>query len=183
MSKQKQSVVVREKVGRFTTLQDALMFTLAGNARLTLVSKKTGTRFTYRVRQPKGTRSSTGRVVHFVSILTGSDNESSFSYLGTIFDGGNYRHGIKSRVTEDASCAKVWSWFWPRLRNGHGLEQVEIWHEGRCGRCGRALTVPESIKRGIGPECDRHVGNGPSARTQQDRPYTRTNGQPLDTEA
>lgn len=24
---------------------------------------------------------------------------------------------------------------------------------GRCGRCGRRLTDPESIRRGIGPEC------------------------------
>jgi len=26
-------------------------------------------------------------------------------------------------------------------------------HEGKCGRCGRKLTVPLSIETGIGPEC------------------------------
>jgi hypothetical protein len=30
---------------------------------------------------------------------------------------------------------------------------LEVWHEGRCGACGRRLTVPESIERGLGPEC------------------------------
>jgi len=30
---------------------------------------------------------------------------------------------------------------------------LEIWHEGRCGRCNRKLTVPASIALGIGPEC------------------------------
>jgi hypothetical protein len=43
-----------------------------------------------------------------------------------------------------------------RLREDHtGVlgRLLEVWHEGRCGRCGRALTVPESVERGIGPEC------------------------------
>jgi hypothetical protein len=30
---------------------------------------------------------------------------------------------------------------------------LEFWHEGRCGRCGRRLTVPDSIASGYGPEC------------------------------
>jgi hypothetical protein len=30
---------------------------------------------------------------------------------------------------------------------------VEVWHEGHCMRCGRALTVPESISTGLGPVC------------------------------
>jgi hypothetical protein len=30
---------------------------------------------------------------------------------------------------------------------------IEVWHEGKCGKCGRTLTVPSSIESGIGPEC------------------------------
>ena len=30
---------------------------------------------------------------------------------------------------------------------------VEIWHEGKCGKCGRPLTVPSSIENGLGPSC------------------------------
>jgi hypothetical protein len=51
----------------------------------------------------------------------------------------------------------AFAWFWDRLRNGNLPEQVEVHHEGRCGRCGRALTVPESIESGFGPECINHV--------------------------
>jgi hypothetical protein len=29
----------------------------------------------------------------------------------------------------------------------------EVYHSGRCGRCGRELTDPESIKCGLGPHC------------------------------
>jgi len=32
-----------------------------------------------------------------------------------------------------------------------------VFHEGACGRCGRTLTVPESIASGFGPECIRYV--------------------------
>ena len=30
---------------------------------------------------------------------------------------------------------------------------VEVMHDGRCGRCGRPLTHPDSIQAGIGPIC------------------------------
>jgi hypothetical protein len=38
-------------------------------------------------------------------------------------------------------------------------ESLEIWHEGSCLRCGRKLTVPESIESGYGPECIKSVLN------------------------
>jgi hypothetical protein len=34
---------------------------------------------------------------------------------------------------------------------------IEIWHEGRCGKCGRTLTVPDSIANGLGPECIKTI--------------------------
>jgi hypothetical protein len=138
---------------------DALRFALAGNARLTLVSKKTRQRFTYRVRQSVDNDSPTKKGdVHFVQVLTGADNTQDFTFLGTIFKDRSFRHGRRSRISRDAGSARAWAWFWPQLAKGHLPEAVELWHEGRCGRCGRALTVPESIERGIGPECASLMG-------------------------
>jgi hypothetical protein len=37
------------------------------------------------------------------------------------------------------------------------MNAVEFWHEGKCGRCNRKLTVPSSIESGFGPECINHV--------------------------
>jgi hypothetical protein len=34
--------------------------------------------------------------------------------------------------------------------------EFEVWHEGKCGKCGRALT-PSSILTGIGPECSKVI--------------------------
>ena len=132
-------------------------FVFAGNARLTLVSKKTGARFTYRVSAADGD----GPASHFVSVLTGPDNEGDYTYLGlyrwqdVMRSGpGHYEHGRKSAISPDAPSAKAWQWF-DMLTIGRGLipTDLEIYHENHCGRCGKLLTTPESVTRGFGPEC------------------------------
>ena len=140
-------------------------FILAGNARFTLVSAKTGVRFTFKARalfddDPFAAEgvSSTPKL-WFVSVLTGADNESDFSFLGTIFaDNLNFVHGKKSRIGRDAPSARAFPWFWQHLQTGALPAGVEFWHEGSCAACGRALTVPESIALGFGPDCAAKLG-------------------------
>lgn len=122
-------------------------FVLAGNARFTLVSTKTGARFTYRARRPADDKPT------FVSVMTGPDNESMYEFLGSIFADGTYRHGGRSRIGYDASSAVAFRWMFDHVAHGRLPETLEFWHEGRCCRCGRTLTVPSSIESGIGPEC------------------------------
>jgi len=65
------------------------------------------------------------------------------------------RNRIKvSAVSEDDPKAKGFAWVWKRLQARHPFPpSVQFWHEGRCGRCGRLLSNPDSIQRGLGPEC------------------------------
>lgn len=125
---------------------DARAFALAGNAILTLQSRRTGQRFTYRVRAADGE----GLATHFVQLLTGPDNTSDYQYLGYLA-GDRYVHGKKSRVSSRAPSVQAFAWWWARVDHGH--PELEVFHEGRCGKCGRLLTTPESVTRGIGPEC------------------------------
>ncbi len=128
-------------------IADPAAFVRGGNAILTIVSKATGVRFTYRViRRDK---------LYFVSVLTGSNNESDYTYLGTIFPDGTYRHGRKSSIGWSAPSAVAFGWFFAHLVDPKLAEKLEVWHEGRCCRCGRTLTVPSSVESGIGPECAR----------------------------
>lgn len=140
---------------------DVREFILAGNATFTLRSAKTGTRFTYKIRHPEDKP-------HFVSVLTGSDNESDFTFLGTIFPDGKYKHGARAKITQEAPSAQAFGWFYSKLNQGELHPQLEVWHEGRCGRCGRKLTVPESVENGLGPECIKKVGasHGKGTRTE-----------------
>ena len=73
--------------------------------------------------------------------------------MGTIFDAEKFVHGRKSRVGEDAPSARAFRWIWSRFVSDKDFAPAEFWHEGRCGRCGRKLTVPASIERGLGPVC------------------------------
>jgi hypothetical protein len=125
-------------------------YILGGDAVVTLVSKRTGDRFTYRVRRAKvRAGQSEDEVPYFVNVLTGPNNLQDYDYLGTIFADGNYYHGKKSKIGSNAPSAVAWAWTWANL----DTDRVEVWHEGRCSRCGRALTDPASISRGLGPIC------------------------------
>jgi hypothetical protein len=83
-----------------------------------------------------------------------------YEFLGSIFNSKKYWHGKKSRIKRTAQSAKVFAWMWDKLQNGGLPECVEIHHEGYCGKCGRPLTVPESITSGYGPVCQKMIDEG-----------------------
>jgi uncharacterized protein DUF6011 len=121
-------------------------FILGGNATVTLQSGTTGARFTFKV------RASDDGGTYFVALLTGSDNEGDFAYLGTI-RADRYTHGRKSKIGADAPAARAFAWAWGHIAADNIPAALQVYHEGRCGRCNRKLTVPESIESGFGPEC------------------------------
>lgn len=137
---------------------DAIRFILSGNATVTFQGKNS--RFTFKVKLPRDR--DTGKVdynsqVLFVGVMTGADNENSFDRLGYI-KRGVYFHGVRgSTIPADAPSAIAFRWAYGNLARGVMPAGLEVWHEGRCGRCGRTLTVPSSIANGIGPECIKHV--------------------------
>jgi Family of unknown function (DUF6011) len=131
-------------------LDDALPFMFAGNATVTI--REGQTRYTYRIRAAKNNPG-----IHFVALLTGPDNEDDYTYLGTVFDREVFRLTKKSLWQKTSSPVVIFNRTLNYLVKGLRLD-MEIWHEGRCGHCGRKLTVPESIARGIGPECVSRMG-------------------------
>lgn len=148
--------------GILTTAAQARAFALAGNATLTLVSNTTGTRFTFKIQAPFSKTEENVRDfdsdIRFVKVLTGADNENSYSYLGYIRRGVYFHGGAKARVGDGAPSAKAFAWTWSHLAKDVLPPVLEVWHEGRCARCSRKLTVPSSIESGFGPECARKVG-------------------------
>jgi len=147
---------------QLTDIQAIRKFITAGRATFTLVSKKTGARFTYKFKSPReNPEAAYSDTRLWVSVLTGSDNESSYTYLGFVeVKHLNWKHAThKSPISPDAPSVRALDWFLSVMRHGNlaHLDQVEVWHEGSCARCGRKLTVPASIASGFGPECINHV--------------------------
>lgn len=129
----------------------ALEYILAGNSTFTLRSKTTGARFTYKAIYKKYF----GEDIVVVKLLNGTDNVNDYGYLCTIkiIDGVPKIIRDKSRISATAKSFVIFDMVFFKLLVGLEMNNLEIWHEGVCCRCGRKLTVPESIQSGIGPEC------------------------------
>jgi len=126
-------------------------FFKGGNALFT-VGNNTGKHYTFKIK--KGKRQDSP---YFVSLLTGQENSSdkSFTYMGILNPLSMYVYLTKkTKFNETSTPVKVIRWA-IKLVHSHKSIPVgySIQHEGRCCRCGRVLTSPESIERGIGPEC------------------------------
>lgn len=123
--------------------KDALSFILAGKAIVTFFNTQSDNRFTFKIKKAKEGN------IYFVSVLT---NPDTYQYVGTMID-GVFKLGKKSKISGEAQSIKVFDYVTKKLKANTLPNFIEIWHEGKCGRCGRALTVPSSIESGLGPEC------------------------------
>ncbi len=140
----------------FSSPEDLARYLRAGAAVVTLVSRRTGTRYTYRVRAAEGEQDARG-APRFVDLLHGPDNTRDYRYLGMI-RGGDFFTTKATRHMESAAFTQGFRHFYRNLARANRIpHDVEAWHSSRCGRCGRALTVPASVASGLGPECAGRV--------------------------
>ena len=143
--------------GRFTITPDWIM---AGKAIFT-VSNGQGRHYTYAVKRVKD------KAVWFVSLLTGPDNVSDYTYIGCLLPHvGGVRLTRASRFTESSIPYRVVNWALKRLWSNTPLPKgYSLNGEGRCGRCGRRLTHPNGVEDngyrfGYGPVCFSKMQGG-----------------------
>ena len=135
----------KENIYKLESVEDIKRFIVGGKAILTLESKRTGKWFTYRI---KKANKDDDNSPFFVSVLTGMDNDSAYTYMGTIFQNENklnFKLTKNSKIKEDALSYKAFIFFFNLLLNNKLHEEICIYHRGICARCGRTLTVPESL--------------------------------------
>jgi hypothetical protein len=144
------------------TANDVRRFLYAGDAVLTLESRKTGKHFTYRVSRAEGRD---GEPVDrwFASILADGDR---WVYAAMIYpaERGKLHTTVSTKASKfscDAPSRRALDFLLGQMQ-AKTVEPVHadlvVRHEGRCGRCRRPLTRPDSIDRGIGPECAEIMG-------------------------
>lgn len=120
---------------------DSRQFILAGKAFVTFKSIKTGQHFTYRITKKKQEN------LWFVNVMYKYD--TGLKYLGVILPNGTFKYTKASQNRKESPSWIAFNWAWNHLNS----DTLEIWHEGKCGRCGRLLTEPDSIASGFGPIC------------------------------
>lgn len=107
---------------------------------------------TFRVqRQPEDDSFMPGKAI--VAFLSGPDNTANYTSFAHIGEAGELR--IWKRFRDDSELAKAAQALLDRdpdsSREAYAIES------GRCSRCHRVLTVPESVERGMGPVCAEAV--------------------------
>ena len=145
------------------TANDVRRFLYAGDAVLTLESRKTGKHFTYRVMR-KGGDVGSATAAWFVKILVDGDK---WIYMGMLYPPDRGRlHGLRrtkaSQFSDELPSWRAFDFLLKSLQSRSGNDEMPpsltVRHEGRCGRCRRALTTPASIDLGIGPICAAEMG-------------------------
>ncbi len=131
-----------------------------GGAIMTLKRASTGARITYRITKckPKDGQEA-GQAPWLVEVLTGSSITTDYTTLGYLWkqDGLGCTRYVRpqwSPIGEDAPSAKAMKWLRDRVEYGRELPaDVEVWSDGRCSKCRKLLSVPESVAAGMGPDC------------------------------
>lgn len=144
---------------------EALMRDVAAklfNGRYTVESTATTEHRTFSVwTQPREAKFSPGSRI--VGLLTGSDNDNPDHYTAFAFidDRGIYvwpsKRGAGKLFEQYADM--LWTLWLDGAWSPWAQKGFRIHLEGRCLRCNRPLTTPESIRRGIGPIC-AEMGEG-----------------------
>jgi hypothetical protein len=129
-------------------------FLFAGKAIFT-VTNPAGIRYTFKVSKPEERFNGE----YFASVMKGSDNENDYRYIGMLSESGALRYTKGTKFGSETTEAKVLRFAVAILLGLRTVpEGYTLMHAGKCGRCARTLTVPESIASGIGPECAGKMG-------------------------
>lgn len=140
-------------------------FILAGEAVFT-VSNQSGTHYTYRVYKTEPS-AQYPTPSYFMQYKSGP-NEDDFTYMGRLHNlhislGPTLTKTRNSKISPTADSWRVAQWalqvVWQTSSGKYKMPAgYSIKHEGRCGKCGRALTHPASLDTGIGPDCAASMG-------------------------
>lgn len=119
-------------------------YIFAGKACFTLVNTIRGTRITYILKRSK-------RMPECIFVYVKINNEEKF--MGCVWEETRFTLSKKSQVSDRSTEVLTMVWFMQHINHLTEYPNLDIYHDGCCGRCGKQLTVPESIATGLGPEC------------------------------
>jgi len=130
----------------------------------TLHNTDRDTHLTFKSRRPKGW---TVNSPVLIDLMVGTDNESDFSFIGSVSPRGFFKASPKSKVSEDRKVVanRTLVWLLSKLHNGQDLpEALEIKGASKCCRCARKLTNPDSVSDGMGPICRKKANKSVVSR-------------------
>ncbi len=129
-------------------------YCMGGHAIVTL-SSPTHVHHTYFIRAPwKSDKDDFSKDTRFVYTL---HSNGRWLYVGQLIKNGTIFKKTKSSYYEEDSEVFKGMKYILKMMNSDFETPMVLRHEGCCSRCGRRLTDPESIERGMGKRCSEHV--------------------------
>lgn len=126
-------------------------YLLGGNATITVTTSKDSLRYTYGIRRDKKYKDIYYTFIHLrdgwhsLGAYTPDDNHyTDYEYINLTRECWPQRHRLIASLLQHLTDYSV-------------LDKYTVYSHGLCSVCGRPLIDIESIRRGIGPECWRHV--------------------------
>ena len=149
-------------IGKLTNLADIYYYIFAGKAIFTLVSPKTGRRYTYKVTEDI---LADGQKTYKIHLLQGDDNTKDYHFIARLYYNKAQiwwqKHKCFTTDIDEVSVTEGYSYAESAINcilqypEFYIMKGGEFWHSGRCAKCGRLLTTPKSVATGIGPHCRR----------------------------
>lgn len=118
---------------------------LAGYAIFTAKSRKTGKHFTFKVRRSNS--------IHSYWYVYAQGIGGSWKYFGFIDSGGFHHDPNEAKIFHTNPAVQGFAYVLRKLWQRDIPDVLELKHVGRCMKCHKRLTTPESIERGLGPHC------------------------------
>lgn len=119
-------------------IKDLLTLLIAGNFTFTVKSLRTGHHYTYQVVRNNEYEDMVWNIFPDVGKLVMRDNRIEYDIPA-------------NRINEDS--VKVFTVVFNLMKLNRPHPQMEIYRSIKCAKCGRKLTDPISLERGIGTEC------------------------------
>ena len=118
------------------------------NATITILNKESGSHRTFRI---KTVRKGKLQGKQIVEVLVGPDNEASYQGFGFANEAEisvwRSKQSMKPVAALIEHCLGI--------KKAKFSDKFEMQYSKNCCRCNRKLTTPESIAKGIGPECEK----------------------------
>ena len=133
-------------------------FIFGGKADFTIKNVVSNIEYKYKVNKSKN-KSKDGKELFFVKVKNGHD----FVYAGYIckFVDGTFFYSKGKKGTLDNTAPAIKGIIYAINRGNNKLPHpMTMIHHGRCACCGRKLDDDESIERGFGPICWKHITKG-----------------------
>lgn len=132
--------------------ENAIEFILAGNSEFILHSTKTNDDFRFLI-----TANDRKEVLYFVNMIIGSQKiYAGYIKLNKETQEFDFKQGEKGKIQGNELSIRSLLFVLNKLNKGETVGNLEVYHVGKCGCCGKELYEQADIMIGLHKKCNKN---------------------------